>query len=306
MARARDPNRDKAYNLWKEHNGEITNREIANQLDIDEKKVAVWKSRDKWGQDNKDNVVQLKKSKTKNVVQQKNNKQQKKQRKQNSEKQEPLIDSDELTDKQRLFCIYHLKYFNATKAYQKAYGCAYSTAMVEGHRHLRNPKIAREIDRIKEEQMNELKLGAKDVLQKYIDIAFADATDFAKFGKKEVQAMGAFGPLEDEDGNPIMVEVNYVDFIDSSKIDGTIITEVKKGKDGVSVKLADKMKALEMLSKYFDLLSENDKKRLQEEKLKAEIEKIRLETKIDDINSSKTVIVTNEDEMRKVLEDESN
>lgn len=154
--------------------------------------------------------------------------------------------------------------------------------------------------------MNELKLGAKDVLQKYIDIAFADATDFAKFGKKEVQAMGAFGPLEDEDGNPIMVEVNYVDFIDSSKIDGTIITEVKKGKDGVSVKLADKMKALEMLSKYFDLLSENDKKRLQEEKLKAEIEKIRLETKIDDINSSKTVIVTNEDEMRKVLEDESN
>lgn len=137
MARARDPNRDKAYNLWKEHNGEITNREIANQLDIDEKKVAVWKSRDKWGQDNKDNVVQLKKSKTKNVVQQKNNKQQKKQRKQNSEKQEPLIDSDELTDKQRLFCIYHLKYFNATKAYQKAYGCAYSTAMVEGHRHLR-------------------------------------------------------------------------------------------------------------------------------------------------------------------------
>ncbi len=38
MARARDPNRDKAYNLWKEHSGEITNREIANQLDIDEKK----------------------------------------------------------------------------------------------------------------------------------------------------------------------------------------------------------------------------------------------------------------------------
>ncbi|WP_235850130.1 terminase small subunit [Niallia circulans] len=202
--------------------------------------------------------------------------------------------------------MYHLKYFNATKAYQKAYGCAYSTAMVEGHRHLRNPKIAKEIDRIKEEQMNDLKLGANDVLQKYIDIAFADVTDFAKFGKKEVQAMGAFGPLEDEDGNPIMVEVNYVDFIDSSEIDGTIITEVNKGKDGVSVKLADKMKALEMLSKYFDLLSENDKKRLQEEKLKAEIEKVRLETKIDNFDSSKTVIVTNVDEMRKVLEDESN
>ncbi|WP_249879585.1 hypothetical protein [Niallia circulans] len=30
---------------------------------MDEKKVAVWKSRDKWGQDNKDNVVQQKRVK---------------------------------------------------------------------------------------------------------------------------------------------------------------------------------------------------------------------------------------------------
>ena len=296
MSRARDPNRDKAYNLWKEHNGEITNREIANQLDIDEKKeVAVWKSRDKWGQDNKSYVIQ-----------QKNNKQQKQQRKQNSEKQEPLIESDELTDKQRFFAMYFVKYFNAAKAYQKVYECDYMTAKANGSRLQTNANLSEYIREIKKKMLNDKFLDARDVLQKYIDIAFADLTDFAKFGKKEVQAMGAFGPLEDEDGNPIMVEVNYVDFIDSSEIDGTIITEVKKGKDGVSVKLADKMKALEMLSKYFDLLSENDKKRLQEEKLKAEIEKVRLETKIDNVDSSKTVIITNEDEMRKVLEDESN
>ncbi|WP_445327050.1 terminase small subunit [Sporosarcina sp. FSL K6-1508] len=41
---------------------------------------------------------------------------------------------------------------NANKAYQKAYGCANSTGMVEGYRHLRNPKISREIDRMKDEQ----------------------------------------------------------------------------------------------------------------------------------------------------------
>jgi hypothetical protein len=39
------------------------------------------------------------------------------------------------------------------------------------------------------------------------------------------------------------------------------ITEVKQGKHGVSVNLADKTKALDMLTKYFDLLSENDKKK---------------------------------------------
>lgn len=49
---ARDPNRDKAKELWLEHGGKITNRRIAELLGIDEKKVAVWKQRDKW------NVVQ--------------------------------------------------------------------------------------------------------------------------------------------------------------------------------------------------------------------------------------------------------
>ena len=182
-----------------------------------------------------------------------------------------------MNDKQKLFCLYYLKYFNATKAYQKAYGCSYNTANAEGYKHLVNPCIKKEIEHIKNERQQGILIDSQAVLQKYIDIAFADITDFATFGKKEIQAMGAFGPLEDENKNPIMVEVNYVDFKESSQIDGTLITEVKKGKDGVSVKLADKMKALEFLTKYTDLLSDNDKKKLQEEKLKMDIEKTKAE-----------------------------
>ncbi|MBD5456197.1 MAG: terminase [Lachnospiraceae bacterium] len=52
MPRLRNPNRAKAYEIYKEHGGNITNREIAKLLGEDEKVVAVWKSRDKW------NVVQ--------------------------------------------------------------------------------------------------------------------------------------------------------------------------------------------------------------------------------------------------------
>ena len=52
MARVRSPNRDKAYEIYKKHDGNITNREIAALLNEDEKVIAVWKSRDKW------NVVQ--------------------------------------------------------------------------------------------------------------------------------------------------------------------------------------------------------------------------------------------------------
>lgn len=48
MARARSPSRDKALEIYKQYNGNITNREIANILNEDEKVIAVWKSRDKW------------------------------------------------------------------------------------------------------------------------------------------------------------------------------------------------------------------------------------------------------------------
>jgi phage terminase small subunit len=52
MPRERNPNRDKAYQIWLEHDGKITNRQIAELLGENEKVVAVWKQRDKW------NVVQ--------------------------------------------------------------------------------------------------------------------------------------------------------------------------------------------------------------------------------------------------------
>lgn len=61
MARIRDPARDKAKELYLS-NKDITNREIANILGVDEKKIATWKYRDNWD---------CSTSKKKNVVQQK-------------------------------------------------------------------------------------------------------------------------------------------------------------------------------------------------------------------------------------------
>lgn len=133
---------------------------------------------------------------------------------------EVFVESDDLTDKQRLFCIYYIKYFNATKAYQKAYECAYTTARVEGHRHLAKPNISREIDRMKAEQAIGLKLDVQDIIQKYIDIAFADMTDFSSF---------------DEDKQLMQIK-------SFNEIDGTIISEISETQFGMKVKLADRMK----------------------------------------------------------------
>jgi phage terminase small subunit len=50
VARVRSPNRDKAYEIYKEYNGNIANREIANILDISEKTISGWKAKDKWSE----------------------------------------------------------------------------------------------------------------------------------------------------------------------------------------------------------------------------------------------------------------
>jgi phage terminase small subunit len=189
---------------------------------------------------------------------------------------ETVIDNDELNDKQKMFCLYYIKYFNATKAYMKAYGVDRNTAESIAYRLMGKDGVKLEIERLKQERFNDALLDAQAVLQKYIDIAFADITDFVEFGQeKKPELDHNLEPLIDENGDEVTYSYSYVNFKNADEVDGTIITEVKKGKDGISVKLADKMKALEFLAKFTDLLSENDRKRLQEEKLKAEIENLK-------------------------------
>lgn len=50
MPRKRDPKRDEAFDIYRKANGDIQNREIAKQLNISEKTVGSWKSKDKWTQ----------------------------------------------------------------------------------------------------------------------------------------------------------------------------------------------------------------------------------------------------------------
>ncbi|GAB1759298.1 hypothetical protein PMEGAS70_13050 [Priestia megaterium] len=133
---------------------------------------------------------------------------------------------------------------------------------------LRHAKVSKEIKRIKQDMTQGIFINAMDVLQKWVKIAFADVTDYLTFGQKEVEMMGAFGPIKDENGNVITRMVNYVEFNASNMVDGTLISEVKQGRDGISVKLADKMKALEKLSLYFDLFPDKFKREIEEEKLK--------------------------------------
>ncbi|WP_427107727.1 terminase small subunit [Lysinibacillus xylanilyticus] len=187
-------------------------------------------------------------------------------------------DDNGLNDKQRLFIAYYVKCWNATKAYKKAYGCAYSTALTNGPALLRNTRIREEITKVRDEITEDALLDKRTLIQKWIDIAFADITDYVKFGRQEEVVYGEDGQPEiDMNGNVKTYAFNYVHLNESAELDGTLITEVKQGKDGISVKLADKMKALEFLSKHMDLLNENERKQLQNEQLRFSNEGKRIE-----------------------------
>lgn len=239
--------------------------EIAQALGVPPGTVRRWKSTYKWDGERSDLKSERsgkKSERSHNKINDKN--------KAVAEEVEQVVSNAGLTDKQRLFCIYYVRCFNAAKAYQKAYGVSYATAKSAGYRMLTNVRVKEEIMNLKSDRMNRELLTADDIFQKYIDIAFADMNDYLEWREEDVPVITAFGPLKDEKGNVIIRKTNVLHFKDSNDVDGTIVSEVTMG-NKPAVKLADRLKALNWLADHMDLATE---------KQKAEIELIR--TRIGD------------------------
>ncbi len=183
------------------------------------------------------------------------------------------LQNDDLTAEQQMFCIYYSRTFNATQSYIKAYGSRYETAMVNGCMLLRNTKVREEIERLKEIKRQQIVAGEEDIVELQMRIAFSDIGDYLSFGQEKVPVMAMYGPVQIENKETgekeiLMKDVSVVRLNESDTVDTQLLQEVKKGKDGVSVKLADKQKAIEWLSKYF-LLHPNDKYKAEFERKRA-------------------------------------
>lgn len=172
MARTLDPRIEQAKKLYDAGEKLI---DIADQLGVPEGTIRSWKKR-YWGnatlQKKECNVAKEKKP-TKRAEQETI-----------KEESEYLDETVELSEKQRLFCMYYIRSFNATKAYQKAYQCSYETAMANGSMALRNTKIQKAIKGLKQNRLNRELLDEQDIFQKYMDIAFADLTDYNDSAQK--------------------------------------------------------------------------------------------------------------------------
>lgn len=206
-------------------------KDIADKYGVSINTVKSWKKRYNW--ERKKGCTQNKKGCT--------------QKKAVADEVKQVIQNTDLTDKQQLFCIHYIRCFNATKAYQKAYGCGYTTAVTNGPALLGNTRIKEEILQLKQDRLNREFLSESDIFQKYMDIAFADINDFVDISAGFVTA---------KDG-----------------IDGTIVSEVSNTQSGVKIKLADRMKALQWLTDHMDLATE---------KQKAEIALLKAKVQTDD------------------------
>lgn len=293
--------REKAKKMYVDSKGSIPLVDIAEKLDIPDGTIRVWKSRYKWDNDieGASETLQKKKCNATRSVTMKEAKQELDMDKA-KEDTKRIVKNNELTPQRKKFCLYYIEDFNATKAYQKAYEVDYMTANANGSRLLVSDSIKQEIERLTEsvvhEQLVTSKLLSKRLLEQLMKIAFADITDFIYFGVKEVE-------LEDRN-----IEVNYVDFMDSHLVDGQVISEIKQGKEGVGIKLQDKLKAIDMLLKYYVRLDEEDiemkkemfktkldKEKAQTEKIQAEINRLTgNDTDIEDLTYLRELVLEDE------------
>lgn len=244
MSAKKNPLCDKAHEMYKQGMKLV---DIADALEVPPGTVRRWKSTHGW--DGERSASESERSDKGKVV-----------------KNPPADDgtkdtlqNDELTSEQQIFCVYYSKTFNAAQSYQKAYGCTYESALCAGPRLLGNVRVRTEIERLKELKRQQIVTGTEDIVELQMRIAFADIGNYLTFSEKE------YTDPETKEKKSI----SAVDLKASVNTDTQLIREVKDGKYGVSIKLEDRQKAINWLTKYF-LMHPESKYRAEYEKKRAE------------------------------------
>jgi phage terminase small subunit len=291
VGKKRDPKRAEAEQIWMDSGGKMDIVEIAAYLEVPAGTVRGWKSKDNWeatlnsgrepkqpekSKNKKRNVPNINTERSVNQSERSNQKRNVPIREQ-PPPQEDEVDTGEpdesgLTPKQQIFVLEYLRTFNATQAAIAA-GYSKKTAYAIGWENLRKPEIQAAIRQAKEQFTEELGLDVKRIIAEWMKLAFADTGDYVNFGSREFPLHTKKGdPILDEDGKQLTGTQNFVNLVNSDAIDTSVISEVKEGKDGFSVKLYSKIEALKQLGKYKDYMDEETQLRVQ--KLQIELSSI--------------------------------
>lgn len=164
-----------------------------------------------------------------------------------------------LTSNRKIFCDEYLIDLNATRAYKAAYkSCKKDeTARTNGSRLLTNANIKTYIDERMKERELRTEITQDRVLKELAKIGFANATDYAKIVEKEyeVDKYGSDGAVVGKELKMLtVVELELTENIEESK--QAAISSIKRGANGIEVKLNDKVKALELIGKHLGMFTD--------------------------------------------------
>jgi len=254
--------RKKAYKIWATTEGKATYIRLANETGLSVDQLKYYKEKDKWKlRYNKDKenktITKIAKEQAKGIE----NENFKEKVNEDIDQINEIFDKYKLTERERLFVMHYLRTFNITQSAKSA-GYAPTSAHSKGAVIMKRKHIQNSLNEVRALVSKDILIDAYDIISEYIKIAFADMTEYVTFNKDKVELK------------------------ESDQIDGRLITEVKQGKDGVTIKLADKMKALEKLEKLFEVLPD---KRLELDTKKFELQK-RLADKANEEGSNITII----------------
>lgn len=161
--------------------------------------------------------------------------------------------------KAQRFCEFYVEGFNRRMALKRAgyesCDCTYS------YRLFQKQSVQRYIMWLKARILNVHMVNAVDLIDQWIRIAFSDMTDF------------------------VNIHPGYITLKPASEVDGQLIKSIKSGRDGVSIELHDKLKALDCLSKYIDDMPKDWKQKLEERKVELLEEEFKLKKKVYELEN---------------------
>lgn len=149
-----------------------------------------------------------------------------------------------LTEKAQRFCEHYIEGHNRKLALLKA-GFSESTVengSIYAYKLLKDSNVQRYIMWLKVRALDESLIRSADIIDEWVRIAFSDMCDF------------------------VDIFPTYIKLKPANKVDGQLIKSIKSGRDGISIELHDKMKALDNLAKYCKDMPQDWKQKIEERK----------------------------------------
>jgi len=170
--------------------------------------------------------------------------------KETTKKAKKILNKSELTPKQKKFCREYIYDWNATRSYLKAYPRIKNAdvAAVCASQLLRNPKVAKYIEEIQEDLEKLAGISRMKVIREHMKLAFSSIAHLHNtwIERREFEAL-----TEDQKSciSEISTQIRNVSTENNADEDTGEVTKKTIAVEFVKIKLYDKQKALDSISK---------------------------------------------------------